>query len=83
MRIVAKAAKRNTGYEHNWHDSKIEPKRVELEPNGSVTVNVDMGPIYTSGEFKAKISLTLSELHYLMGVLEEKKLELLLKGTEG
>lgn len=79
MKISMKAKSRNTGYTHKIADEQISAKNVTLEEDGQITVMLDFGPIHTTGKFKAKLSLSLSELHFVMGILEEKKLELLLR----
>jgi hypothetical protein len=79
MKMTMRARSRFTGYVHKIIDEKIDTKRVSLNEDGSVSVKVNINNIDTSGNFTGDIALSLSELHYLIGILEEKKLQLLLK----
>ncbi|GAB5510320.1 MAG: hypothetical protein Rhims3KO_17210 [Hyphomicrobiales bacterium] len=78
MKMTMRAKTRNTGYIHNIINETINPKKVNLNEDGTVSIKIDIKNIETSGNFIGDISLSLSELSYLIGILEEKKLQLLM-----
>jgi len=79
MKLTMRGKLRDTGHLHTIIEENIEPKKVTLGEDGLVGIKVDIGPIHTSGNFTGTISLSLSELYFLIGTLEQRKLELLLQ----
>ena len=82
MKITMRPAGRYTGNSHKIVEEKLKDSSVSLRNSGNIAISVSIGPISTSGNFKGVIELPLSELHYLIGIIEEKKLKLLFEHEE-
>jgi hypothetical protein len=77
LKITMRPAGRYTGNSHKIVDEKLKESSVKLNDNGSAMLSVSVGPIQTSGSFRGTIEIPLSELYYLIGLIEEMKLKLL------
>ena len=81
MKLTMTPKSRSTGNSHKIVDESITTRKVKLDEEGVITISLEKGPIDTSGNFNGKLTLSLSEIHNLLGLREEKKLELLRKLT--
>ena len=66
-----------SGYTHKIVDETIKANAVALDDSGLLTIALKVGPIDTSGNFRGSLTLSLSELHQLLGIAEEQKIKLL------
>jgi hypothetical protein len=82
MKITMTPSSKWTGNKHKITDQTIKSSDVKIGKDAVVEISIKIGPIDTSGNFHGKIEITLGELHQLLGIIEEKKLNLLLKQNE-
>ena len=82
MNIMMWPKSKWTGNSYKIVDKTINSRDVVVDNEFLVKISIPIGPIQTSGDFKGVLSISLAELHSLVGIVEEKKLERLLKKIE-
>jgi hypothetical protein len=74
MKLEITPKSRNTGNAHTLVEQDLATTRARLTKDGKLVLDVQVGPMETSGNSDGTLTLTIAEIYGLLGILEERKL---------